>query len=106
MTTRPYGARRPLTLRTRPTHPAHDSRCPHCHANPGQPCTTRTGRRLPDVHPARLSAHVQAIACCPTCQVEPGTPCHDHGRPRPTVHARRYQEAEDITRLKAQEDTR
>lgn len=106
MTVRPVGAPRPASLRTRPAHPAHDSRCPHCHAHPGQPCTTRTGHRLPAPHPARFSAHVQAVACCPTCQVEPGQPCHDAGRPRRTVHARRYQEAEDITRLANQEDPR
>ncbi|GGQ83529.1 zinc finger domain-containing protein [Streptomyces flaveolus] len=98
MTTRPLGAPRPASLRTGTQQPARAIRCPHCHAHPGQPCTTRTGHRLPDVHPARSSAHAQAVACCPTCQVEPKTPCHDAGRPRRSVHARRYQEAEDTQR--------
>ncbi|WP_322501788.1 hypothetical protein TR631_33700 [Streptomyces rochei] len=106
MTARPLGAPRPASLRTVAAHPARAVRCPHCHAHPGQPCTTRTGKRLPNPHPARLSAHTQTVACCPTCQVEPGTPCHDAGRPRPTVHHRRYQEAEDITRLANQEAPR
>ncbi|MFC7817601.1 hypothetical protein ACFUTR_23505 [Streptomyces sp. NPDC057367] len=98
MTARPLGAPRPASLRTTSAHPARSIRCPHCHANPGQHCTTRTGHRLPQPHPARLSAHAQAVACCPSCQVEPGIACHDQGRPRRTVHARRYQEAEDTRR--------
>ncbi|MGW9058871.1 zinc finger domain-containing protein [Streptomyces sp. NPDC055733] len=98
MTARPLGAPRPASLRAAAAHPARATRCPHCQAHPGQPCTTRTGKRLPDLHPARISAHAMAVACCPHCQVEPGVPCHDAGRARRTVHARRYQEAEDTRR--------
>lgn len=31
--------------------------CPHCRAQPGQPCTRQAGRRtLPAPHPSRLAA--------------------------------------------------
>jgi hypothetical protein len=45
-------------------------------------------------HPQRVSDWARNTACCPQCQVEPTTACHDEGRPRTTVHHRRYQEAE------------
>jgi hypothetical protein len=77
-------------------HPARAVPCPHCGAHAHQPCVLRkSGRILTDPHPARANDWAQTTACCPACQVEPGIPCHDEGRARTTVHARRYQEAED-----------
>ncbi|MHB9857667.1 zinc finger domain-containing protein [Streptomyces sp. YIM S03343] len=77
-------------------HPARATPCPQCHAAAHKPCTLRkSGRHLPAPHPQRISAWAQAVACCPDCQVEPGTPCHDEGHARTTVHARRYQEAQE-----------
>ncbi|NUO42376.1 MAG: hypothetical protein HOV82_10090 [Streptomyces sp.] len=38
-------------------HPARSIPCPHCRAPERAPCTTRTGRTLPQPHPARLDAH-------------------------------------------------
>jgi hypothetical protein len=46
-------------------------------------------------HPQRVSNWAQTVACCPQCQVTPTVPCHEDGRARDTVHARRYQEAEE-----------
>ncbi|MFG3510215.1 hypothetical protein ACGF5F_32485 [Streptomyces sp. NPDC047821] len=77
-------------------HPARSVPCPHCGAAAHKPCRVRaTDRTLPDVHPARRSDWARTVACCPHCQVEPTIACHDNGRPRLTVHTRRYQEAED-----------
>jgi hypothetical protein len=98
--TRKPGAPMPANLRTlittTTTHPARQVPCPHCHAPAGKPCRLKTRNRiLPEPHPQRRSTWAQQTACCPECQVEPTTPCHDAGRPRNTVHARRYQEAQE-----------
>lgn len=38
-------------------HPALAVRCPHCHAQPGDPCIgPASKRRLGEPHPSRLSA--------------------------------------------------
>lgn len=77
-------------------HPARAVPCSHCGAKPHHSCVLRkSGRELTDPHPARLNDWAQTTACCPECQVEPTIPCHDEGIPRTTVHARRYQEAEE-----------
>lgn len=73
--------------------------CPHCGAGVDQKCHLRTReRQLPKPHQERVTAWVQATASCPQCQVEPGTRCHSDGYPLPNgaVHARRYQEAEEV----------
>lgn len=46
----------------------------------------------------RIAKWARTVACCPECQVPPGTPCHRDGIPLPhgAVHARRYQEAEEV----------
>ena len=76
-------------------HPARSVPCPHCGAAAHRPCRVPSrGRVLTEPHPQRISDWARATACCPQCQVEPTTACHDEGRPRTTVHARRYQEAE------------
>ncbi|MEU8525294.1 hypothetical protein AB0C77_06775 [Streptomyces sp. NPDC048629] len=76
-------------------HPARSVPCPHCGAAAHKPCRVQSnGRTLPQPHPRRISDWARDTACCPHCQVEPTTPCHDEGRPRTTVHTRRYQEAE------------
>jgi hypothetical protein len=78
------------------SHPARSAPCSHCGAKPHHSCVLRkSGRELPDPHPARVNDWARQTACCPECQVPPGTPCHDDGRARSTVHARRYQEAEE-----------
>lgn len=72
--------------------------CPHCGAGPDQRCQLRTrDKPLPHPHQQRIAAWVQLVACCPTCQAAPGAPCHLDGMPLPngSVHARRYQEAEE-----------
>ncbi|MFJ9740866.1 hypothetical protein [Streptomyces sp. NPDC101166] len=72
--------------------------CPHCGAGPDQRCHLRTrDKTLPEPHPQRLAAWAQTVACCPTCQATPGERCHLEGAPLPhaTVHARRYQEAQE-----------
>ena len=80
-------------------HPARSIPCPHCDARANRPCVLRKSRRqLPNPHPQRVNAWALGVACCPECQVTPGVPCHDEGRARLTVHARRYQEAEDTHR--------
>lgn len=98
MTARRYVAPMPPQLRHQMRaghHPARSVPCPHCAARAHQPCVLRkSGRRLPQPHPQRITAWALQTACCPACQVEPGIPCHDNGHPRLTVHARRYQEAE------------
>ena len=77
-------------------HPARAVDCPHCKAKAHQPCVLRkSGRTLDQPHASRLTAWARNTACCPECQVEPTIPCHDDGTPRTTVHARRYQEAEE-----------
>jgi hypothetical protein len=77
-------------------HPARSMPCTHCGARAHQPCVLRkSGRRLPDPHPQRVTDWARTTACCPACQVEPGIGCHDDGIPRAGVHARRYQEAEE-----------
>ncbi|MFF4090359.1 hypothetical protein ACFYY9_26285 [Streptomyces nigra] len=77
-------------------HPARSVPCQHCGAAAHRPCTTRSKRHLlPAPHPQRVSDWAQATACCPQCQVTPEVPCHEDGRARTTVHARRYQEAEE-----------
>jgi hypothetical protein len=94
-----YGAPMPESIRhtlRAPQHPARAVECPHCGAAAHRPCRLRTtGRLLTQPHPQRVSAWAETVACCPECQVEPTTPCHDEGRARGTVHARRYQEAEE-----------
>lgn len=78
-------------------HPARSVPCSHCGAHAHRPCTTRSKRHLlPAPHPQRVSDWAQTVACCPACQVTPEVPCHDEGRQRATVHARRYQEAEEV----------
>lgn len=94
-----YTAPMPASLRHQlraGQHPARSVPCPHCGAREHQPCVLRSsGRRLPAPHPQRLADWARTTACCPHCQVTPGTPCHDDGIPRTSVHARRYQEAEE-----------
>ena len=78
-------------------HPARSVPCPHCGVPAHKPCRLRTKNRLMvEPHPQRVSDWAEATACCPACQVTPGTPCHEEGRARNTVHARRYQEAEEV----------
>lgn len=79
--------------------PACAIACPWCHARPHQACTTPSKRHAPpDPHQQRIAAWAQLIACCPECQVTPTVPCHRDGRalPNGSVHARRYQEAEEV----------
>jgi hypothetical protein len=40
-----------ITRRPKPPELAH--RCPWCNAPPGERCTGRRGRQLPDSHPSR-----------------------------------------------------
>jgi hypothetical protein len=73
--------------------------CPHCQAGPDQRCHLRTrDQTLPKPHQQRLAAWAQLVACCTTCQAAPGQRCHLDGMPLPahTVHAARYQEAEEV----------
>lgn len=73
--------------------------CPHCHAGIDQKCHLRTrAKQLPHPHQERVAKWAQTTACCPQCEVAPGTRCHNDGIPLPhgTVHARRYQEAEEV----------
>ncbi len=99
MTARRYTAPMPDSLRHQMRagqHPARAVGCPHCGAHPHKPCALRkSGRHLPQPHQQRLDTWARTTACCPECQVEPGVSCHDEGRARDTVHARRYQEAEE-----------
>ncbi|MFF4346765.1 hypothetical protein [Streptomyces sp. NPDC001530] len=55
-------------------------------------------RRPPARRLRKLRNWARTTACCPTCQVTPGIPCHLNGQPltRGAVHARRYQEAEEV----------
>jgi hypothetical protein len=74
--------------------------CPHCGAGPDQRCHLRTrDKTLPVPHQQRLAVWAQTVACCPECQAAPGQQCHLAGIPlqSATVHARRYQEAEETT---------
>ncbi len=99
MTARRYTAPMPDVLRHQlraGQHPARAVECPHCGAHPHKPCRLRTRDQiLAKPHPQRLDAWARATACCPACQAEPGIACHDDGHPWATVHARRYQEAEE-----------
>ncbi|MEU5900630.1 zinc finger domain-containing protein [Streptomyces venezuelae] len=73
--------------------------CPRCTAGPDQKCHLRTrDKALPKPHQQRIAAWAQLVACCPECDVAPGTPCRLDGfaLPADTVHARRYQEAEEV----------
>lgn len=73
--------------------------CPHCRAGVDQKCHLRTrDRQLPKPHQQRVAHWAQTTASCPECQVGPTVPCHVDGIPLPhaTVHARRYQEAEEV----------
>ncbi|MEU6990313.1 hypothetical protein ABZ953_06580 [Streptomyces sp. NPDC046465] len=77
-------------------HPARSVPCPHCGAAAHKPCRLRTRNGFKtEPHPQRISEWAKTTACCPACQVEPGIDCHDDGWARATVHARRYQEAEE-----------
>ncbi|MFD7996869.1 zinc finger domain-containing protein [Streptomyces mexicanus] len=77
-------------------HPARSVPCTHCGARAHRPCIVPSNKRqLPQPHPCRVSDWARQTACCPACQAEPGTACHDDGKPLATVHARRYQEAEE-----------
>ncbi|GGU52273.1 hypothetical protein GCM10010274_46480 [Streptomyces lavendofoliae] len=77
-------------------HPARSVPCPHCGAAAHKPCRVPSRDRiLAQPHPQRISAWARQTACCPQCQVEPTIACHDEGRPRHTIHNRRYQEAEE-----------
>lgn len=99
MTTRQPAAPMPDSLRhvlRAKQHPARSVPCPHCGAAAHRPCVVRTRNTvLSQPHPQRVSDWAQATACCPQCQVGLTTPCHENGRARRTVHARRYQEAEE-----------
>ena len=76
-------------------HPARSVPCPHCAVGQHKPCQVPSSKRVMNQpHPQRVTAWARATACCPECQVTPGVPCHDEGRALPTVHNRRYQEAE------------
>lgn len=76
-------------------HPARSVPCPHCNAAAHKPCVLRkSGRRLPQPHPQRVTDWARTTACCPECQVAPGTPCRTADGHETPVHARRYQEAE------------
>ncbi|MFB6568258.1 zinc finger domain-containing protein [Streptomyces noursei] len=97
---RVFGVPMPAELRAgrRSQHPARVVPCPHCGAQAGRPCTSKSKRRvMPAPHPQRVSNWAQAKACCPTCQVEPGVPCHAGGRPlrNGDTHPRRHAEAEE-----------
>ena len=73
--------------------------CPHCGAGVDQKCHLRTrDKQLPHPHQQRVANWALTTAGCPECQVEPGTRCHTDGIPLlpGTVHARRYQEAEEV----------
>lgn len=73
--------------------------CPHCGAGVDQKCHLRTrDKQLPQPHQQRVADWAQTVAACPECQVGAGTSCHVNGIPLPhgTVHARRYQEAEEV----------
>ncbi|URN11321.1 hypothetical protein LUW77_03245 [Streptomyces radiopugnans] len=77
-------------------HPARSVPCPHCGAAEHRPCVVRANaRRLPQPHPARVTAWARATAVCPACQVEPGIECHLGGRPLRDgrVHPQREAEA-------------
>lgn len=80
-------------------HPARSVPCPHCKVAAHKPCVLRkSGRRLPEPHPQRITEWARTTACCPECQVEPTVPCRTadgHEMPNHAVHARRYQEAEE-----------
>lgn len=80
-------------------HPARSIPCPHCGVAAHKPCVLRkSGRRLPQPHPQRVTAWALATACCPECQVEPGIPCRTadgYAMPDHAVHDRRHQEAEE-----------
>lgn len=79
-------------------HPARAVECPHCGAHAHQPCTTISKRRrLPEPHPARITAWARTTSVCPVCQVEPGVDCHNGGWPLPgdTVHPERQQLARE-----------
>ncbi|NUS83703.1 MAG: hypothetical protein HOY75_13390 [Streptomyces sp.] len=78
-------------------HPARSVPCPHCRAAAHKPCVLRkSGRRLPEPHPQRITDWVLATACCPECQVEPTIPCRTpDGMPLADVHPRREQEAQE-----------
>lgn len=73
--------------------------CPHCQAGIDQKCHLRTrDRQLPKPHQQRVAHWARATSSCPECAVAPGAACHLNGIPLPhdTVHARRYQEAEEV----------
>lgn len=78
-------------------HPARSVPCPHCGVGAHKPCEVPSNqRRMILPHPQRMSAWAELTACCPQCQVTPTVPCHEDGRERATVHARRYEEAEQV----------
>lgn len=78
-------------------HPARSVPCPWCGVGAHRPCQLASNqRRMTLPHPQRISAWAQLTARCPACQVEPAVPCHEDGQERATVHARRYEEAEQV----------
>lgn len=67
--------------------------CTSCHAEPGQPCRTSTGRVATEAHRARKEAAGDAHGC-PSCRGLPGLPpgghwshCAEWGRPAPAAPA-------------------
>lgn len=101
MSRRPPGAPVPEVVRSiarAAQHPARAVDCPHCGAHDRAPCTTRSGRRrMPEPHPARITAWVYATAVCPACQVALHTPCHLDGRELPDPHPQRTALAQETT---------
>lgn len=103
MTDRPrYTAPMPPGLRHQMRagqHPSRSVPCPHCGAKAHAPCVLRkTGRRLPQPHPQRLTNWARTTAHCPECQAEPDTNCHTpdgNNMPDHELHDRRYTEAEE-----------
>lgn len=102
MTTKRYGATAPMPDSIRHfmragQHPARALPCPHCGVAAHKPCRIPSrGVPLAQVHPQRINARAQMVACCPTCQVTPTVPCHADGRALEggAVHPARHVEAD------------
>lgn len=78
-------------------HPARTVLCPHCGAAENQPCRSQSRtRRMPEVHPRRVSAWAQATTSCPHCRAGRGVECNDSHRPQSYVHPAREAEALEV----------
>lgn len=93
------GAPMPRELRAmfgRDQHPARQVVCPRCGAEAGQPCHTQAReRRMPQPHPARISAWVTRATACPACGAARGERCEANGWPLHdhAVHQQRHDAA-------------